>query len=627
MTTTAHRSDSLDLAGLQAFARQFAVELPQADPRSPRWARPGHLKRLRAEAQVLEQAYRAFADDVRQAEPVSPAAEWLLDNFHLIANEVASIAHDLPGGYYRRLPKVKVDGSRSLARIELLAVQTIRRSDGRIDAERLREFLLAFESVTPLTIGELWAWPSMLKAALISYVSEIAEGMRRARADAASCRRLPHCPRRQRTTGRVPLDEQSSFPYVVRLLQRIREYGAQAATVRADLDAWLTGREMSPEDAIRVEGHREATDQVSMANAITSLRFCATHDWSRFVESVSQVETILHHDPVGIYGRMDFASRDRYRQSLEALADGTGEGQVYVARQSVEAARRSESRLSNGRDAHVGYYLIGPGRAYLEEQTSSRLGPSRRLKRFLYRHPTPLYLLPIVAVTTLLVLVAAWYAQHAGGSTAAIVVASLLALLPSTDLATAAVQRLAARLSRPRRLPRLDLEHGIPEEGRTMVIIPTLFGSVAAVEELLAHLEVHALGNPDPRLHFALLSDFTDAAAQHMPGDQDDPGRGPRGHCRTQHPARPCEAGSLLPVPSRPPVERQGIALDGLGAQARQDRGVQPAPARRYRHQLPPRRWRPFGTSLDSVLPDARQRHAPATRRCARACRDHPPSR
>ena len=131
---------------------------------------------------------------------------------------------------------------------------------------------------------------------------------------------------------------------------------------------------MSPEDAIRVEGQREAADQVSMANAITSLRFCATHDWSRFVESVSQVETILHHDPVGIYGRMDFASRDRYRQSLEALADGTGEGQVHVARQSVEAARRSGARLRNGRDAHVGYYLIGPGRGYLEEQLSSRLG-------------------------------------------------------------------------------------------------------------------------------------------------------------------------------------------------------------------------------------------------------------
>ncbi|AMY12396.1 Cellobiose phosphorylase [Luteitalea pratensis] len=469
---------------------------------------------------MLEQAYRAVADDVRHAEAVSPAAEWLLDNFHLIANEVRSISHDLPRGYYLRLPKVQVDGIGPLARIEVLAAQTIRRSDGRVDAERLREFLLAFQGVAPLTIGELWAWPSMLKAALISYVSEIGEGIRRARADAARADAYLAALDASGTLGRVPLDPQSSFPFVVRLLQRIREYGAQAATVRTDLDAWLAGQQMSPEDAIRVEGQREAADQVSMANAITSLRFCATHEWSRFVESVSQVETILHHDPVGIYGRMDFASRDRYRRSLEALADGTGEGQVHVARQSVEAARRSGTRLRNERDAHVGYYLIGPGRGYLEEQLSTRLRPTRRLKRFLYRHPTPLYLLPIAAVTALLVLFAAWYASRSGGSTAAIVTAALLALLPATDLATAAVQRLVAKLSRPRRLPRLDLEHGIPEEGRTMVIVPTLFGSVAAVEELLAHLEVHALGNPDPRLHFAALSDFTDADAEHLPGDE-----------------------------------------------------------------------------------------------------------
>ncbi len=470
---------------------------------------------------MLGQAYRSVADDVRQAEAVSPAAEWLLDNFHLIANEVRSISHDLPRGYYVRLPKVQREGGRSLARIEVLATEAIRRSDGRIDAERLRAFLLAYQSLSPLTIGELWAWPSMLKAALISYVSEIAEGIRRARLDTARADAYLAEMDVRGTAGRVPLDAKSSFPFVVRLLQRIREYGQHAGTVRHDLEEWLGRRQMSSEDAIRVEGQREAADQVSMANAITSLRFCATHDWSRFVEAVSQVETILHHDPVGIYGRMDFASRDRYRQSLEALADGTGEDQVRVARQSVEAARRSGARLRNGRDAHVGYYLIGAGRSYLEQQLSSRLTLSHRLKRLLYRHPTALYLLPIAVLTLALVLIAVSYAMRTGGTTTAVIVAALLALLPASDLATAAVHRLAARLSPPRRLPRLDLERGIPEEGRTMVIVPTLFGSVEAVEELLSHLEVHALGNPDPRLHFAVLSDFTDADAQHLPGDQD----------------------------------------------------------------------------------------------------------
>ncbi len=502
-------------------ARHLAAELRPTTPRSRWWQRPTHLARLDHQAHVLAHAYRVVAEDVRRAEPVSPAGEWLLDNFHLIANEVRSIHHDLPPGYYRRLPKARYEDSPSVARVEVMAIEAVRHSDGRLDAERLREYVDAFQSVAPLTIGELWAWPSLLKAALIAYVSEISEGLRLARDEAARADAyLASIDAGPATPASVRLDDRSGFPFVVRLLQRIREYGPHAAAVRGELDAWLAACDMSPEDAIRVEGHREAADQVSMANAISSLRFCATHDWSRFVELASHVERVLHHDPVGVYGRMDFASRDRYRQSLEALADGTGEGQILVARQSVEAARRSGARLGNGRDAHVGYYLIGPGRAYLEGQLESRPGLRGRLRRRLYRHPTPLYLGGLALATAVLVAIAVAYAWWAGGSPSLLWLVGLLALLPATDLATAAIQRVAARLSRPRRLPRLDLERGIPEEGRTMVIVPTLLGNVDTVAELLAHLEVHALSNPDPRLHFALLSDFTDADAQHLPGDQ-----------------------------------------------------------------------------------------------------------
>lgn len=515
------RREFLDLSRLQAAARLLAARLVFLEPRSRWWYRPAHLTRLAREAGVLEQAYRAVAADVRRAEAVSPAAEWLLDNFHLIGNEVRSIRHDLPRGYYRRLPKARAGAGTRAARIEIMAAELTAHSDGRLDAERLRGYLLAYQSVAPLTIGELWAWPSMLKAALVSHVSQLSDSIREARdqvaeADAYLLALDGTDPR----PAAPPIGEHRSFPFIVRLLQRIREYGPHAAALRADLDTWLAARQMTPEDVIRVEGQREAADQVSMANAITSLRFCATHDWSRFVESVSQVEEVLQHDPAGVYGRMDFASRDRYRQSIEALADGTGEGQIRVAQQSVDAARRSSARLENSPEAHVGYYLIGPGRPLLERQLAHRPGMRQRLARLMYRHPTLVYLTPIALMTAALVSVAVGYAQAGGGSTGVLVCAALLALIPASDLAVATIQRFLARVVRPRRLPRLDLEHGIPEQGRSMVIVPTLFGSVDAVDDLLSHLEVQALGNLDQHLHFAVLSDFTDADAEHLPGDE-----------------------------------------------------------------------------------------------------------
>src|SRR5690606_24719452 len=301
--------------------------------------------------------------------------------------------------------------------------------------------------------------------------------------------------------------------FVVRLLQRIREYGPLAAGVRLNLEAQLAAHRLTPEDAIHVEGQRAAVDQASMANAITSLRFCGTHDWSRFFESVSQVEEILRHDPAGVYARMDFAGRDRYRRSLEALADDTGEGQNRVAQRCVDLARRAAAGAAHTRESHVGYYLIGRGRPILEAQSVRTPTLRQRVTRALLAHPTLTHLVPIGLLTAALVGLAVWYGQSAGGLTRAPVSIALLALLPASDLAIATVHRLMTNLIRPRRLPRLDLEHGVPPEGRTMVIVPTLFGSVEAVNRMMAHIEVEGLANQDPNVHFAVLSDFTDAAA------------------------------------------------------------------------------------------------------------------
>ena len=213
------------------------------------------MHRLDRQARSLAEVYRTVADDVHRGETISPAAEWLLDNFHLITNEVRTVHHDLPPGYYRRLPHPAGSGS---SRLEAMADDLIRHSDGRLDADRLRGYVQAFQSVSPLTIGELWAWPSVLKAALIAHVAGLAEGIRRSRdenvrADAYIAKLD------EGSSSRLgsPVADATSLSFIVRLLQRIREYGPHVAALRTDIDQWLALRQMTPEDAIRIEGqHR-----------------------------------------------------------------------------------------------------------------------------------------------------------------------------------------------------------------------------------------------------------------------------------------------------------------------------------------------------------------------------------
>ncbi len=447
-----------------------------------------------------------------------PAAEWLLDNFHIVEAELLEIRVSLPRSYFLELPKVASRELVETARVYAMAVELIRHSDGRLDLERLIRFITSFQALVPLTIGELWAWPTMLKVALIENLRRLAEEILASRAGRMDADHYVAHFEAMPAEGPPPdLPDTLPTAYVVRLLERVREFGPRVSHLRARLDERLAADNLTAEDVIRAEHQEQAARQVSMGNAITSLRFCSSLDWSRFFERVSLVEQVLQRDPAGIYANMDFTSRDWYRKAVEDLAGPVGEAQMRVALQSIGRARQvADQNPRDHRAVHVGYHLIGEGRRDLEVDVAYQPGLPQRIRRFIVAHATFFYLGSISALTALGVSLA--MALPPGWRGDAWV--AVLALIPASDLAIALVQWLVAALVPPHRLPRLDLSGGVPEEGRTMVVVPTLLTSVRHVHALLEHLAVQALGNVDPRIHFAILGDFTDAPAAEMPDDR-----------------------------------------------------------------------------------------------------------
>ena len=402
------RDELLSIERLEERARALAARFT-VDP-SPRRPSRSVLPRFDDNARVLREAYVAMADDVHRGEFVTPAAEWLLDNFHLVASEILDVRRSLPQGYYRELPKLAFRELAGHARAYAMAVELIRHSDSRLDRHQLVRFMNSYQNVAPLTIGELWAWPSMLKLALIENLRRLAQETLEAR---AARRAADAYVARVDAAGHgtpPPLPEQLHLGYVVRLLERLREYGPRLSAVRAAVDAHLVGRHTTSEDAIRGEHHRQAAAQVSVANIITSLRLCASLDWSHYFEAVSHVERTLQRDPTGAYGRMDFLTRDRYRQAVEELAEPTGEGQVRVALRAVESARlAAESGQVAELQGHVGHHLIGKGRSGLESDVAYRPRIGHRLLRFGFAHATAIYLGSIALLTTLLLALGATY--------------------------------------------------------------------------------------------------------------------------------------------------------------------------------------------------------------------------
>ena len=269
------------------------------------------------------------------------------------------------------------------------------------------------------------------------------------------------------------------------------------------------------------ENQQQAADQVSISNSIGSLRFLGAMDWREFVETMSVVERTLREDPGGVYGKMDFATRDRYRHVVEKIAKSSRLSESEVARSAIDLTHTgAAAHGGDDRAAHVGFYLIDKGLPQLERRAAVRLSPAVVLQRLSRQCPLCAYLGTILLMTAILTgtfLVKA----HANGVRGWILgLVGILSLVCASQLAVALVNWLATLLATPHVLPRMDLSGGIPPEARALAVIPTLLTSPQDIEGLVEALEVRFLANRDEHLHFGLLTDFRDAHEETLPEDE-----------------------------------------------------------------------------------------------------------
>jgi cyclic beta-1,2-glucan synthetase len=491
------------------------------------------LARLNDTRTILEDAHRRLTavgdtDADRDGVPdVGPAGEWLLDNYHVVQEHIGEVRESLPGGYYRELPELAAGPLAGYPRVYELAITLIGHSEGRVDIHNVSNFVRAFQQVSALTIGELWAIPAMLRLGLIENVRRmalrtVARLHELAAADKAAIRIAEAAVAGDGALD-AELDRFASNPpaltptFISRFLQQVRiEGGALPAVVR--LEQWIADEALSAEEATARSTQRLALTQVVMANSITSLRAIAQMEWRTFIEDQSRIEAVLRGDPSGFYSQMTFATRDQYRHIVERIARRTRRSEESVARRAIELARTGGQENADPRGTHVGYYLIDDGLEQLEAATGYRPYFGQMIYRWMRRHPNIVFVGGVLATT----LVALAAVLLLGGADARIawVAVILLGLLPAADIAVSVVNQLVTAFMPPRILPKLDLhQHGVPPEYRTAVVVPTLFPTVEAVVEALENLEVQFLANREAHLHFAVLSDFTDSPSETREGD------------------------------------------------------------------------------------------------------------
>jgi cyclic beta-1,2-glucan synthetase len=521
------RGELFSVERLEQFAAALAAEHKVS--REPERGRQ-LLPRLEENGRKLIAAYRSLGRAISNERTISPAAEWLVDNFHIVEEQLREIREDLPKSYYYELPKLTTGELAGYPRIYSIALAFVAHTDSRLDAETLRRFIRAYQRESALTIGELWALAISLRLALVENLRRLTTRVVRSReereeADVLADRLLNMTARPAEELVAVINErwrkrEQLGRAFIVHLVQRLRDQDPAVIAVIDRLEQHLAERDSSTEQLVHLEHQRQATAQVTVGNIITSMRLLSTLDWRDFFEEVSLVDPILSEDPVGAYSRMEFASRDRYRHVVERIAKRTRTDELKIARRAVELAAASQKiSPEETRRAHVGYYLIDDGSLRLEKEFDYRTRLDEKLTRAILRHPTLVYLGTLALLTTLIASVFAYYAFRSGASPVMLAACVLLVIIPASDLALGVLNWDVTRVFHPHVLPKMDTSKGIPEDARTFVVIPTLFTSVETVHELLEKLEVHYLANQDERLLFALLGDFADASSEEMPDD------------------------------------------------------------------------------------------------------------
>ncbi|HVJ48799.1 GH36-type glycosyl hydrolase domain-containing protein [Desulfitobacterium sp.] len=489
------------------------------------------FSRVKENTSFLQQAYEKINQYSQKTTDRVPAAEWFLDNYYLLKDLRLEIKQNLPRKYERQLPCIADDKSQYYPRVFFLMRELVIHTDIQISRKLLRDFINAYQLIIPLSSAELWAVPIMLKIIVLENIRCLVEQILTTQLDREEAEhwitpflQMDH-PSEDWEKSYISIDQSriKSSAYAERLLSKIRELGVDATPLLHHLDDFLSKQEVTIEGLAKSEYQQQAMCQVSMSHAIASIRFLAEEDWPRFFEEISPVQKLLEEDPSGIFLKMDFDSRDKYRHQVEKLARRYQVSEIMIARKLLARATK-RAGIGNVKKVHIGFDLLGQGNRELEKELEQEGKEVQHLacqvKRWVRDNTHVCYFGSIFLISMLLLALLAprLFVGHKM-SFRDWVYAIFILVVPVTAVSIPLVNWLVAHFFPPTFFPKLELKAEIPEDLRTVIVIPALLPSVERVRDLIGQLEISYLANQDLHLHFALLGDFKDAATSNLPND------------------------------------------------------------------------------------------------------------
>jgi cyclic beta-1,2-glucan synthetase len=433
---------------------------------------PSLLKDITVYETIIREGYKQYQESSELLVNLSPAAEWMLDNFIIVEQSIRHFRDNLPAKYEKQLPRYAEEPYTGFIRILVLSLFTLKTTCCMLDEDQIKATILQFLDQENLTTGELWALPSMLRYSLIAAIA-----------------------------------------FAIQTSTELEIH----TTLKTPVQPFFQNISLTPEELI--------------ARAIPALRLISAMDWQIFFEECSPIEKIFSMDPAEAYSEMDFKSRDLYRKSLEELASNSRLNEIDFAERIVEKCKKHNNVLKSTkslnslerdllkRKTHIGYYLIDEGKFELTNDPEFQPIPAVNLRDWALRHPALVYFGTILSI--FLILMAGLFRIIVYQIPDYLTIIYLfLSALPIHSISVGITNFAISKFIPPRSVAKMDYRKGIPRTSQTAVVIPSLLGSPKEIKHILQQLEKHYLSNTSPNLFFILLTDFTDAPEEITADDQ-----------------------------------------------------------------------------------------------------------
>ena len=484
------------------------------------------LKNLSNNEIILNDTIKLLADATRAGSHITPAGEWLLDNFYLIEEQISIIKRHFPKNYEKYLPHLAHQTKHDFyPRIYDIALQIIGRSDGHLILETLHQFIISYQNVSFLTLDELWALPIMLRLALIENLGRISTQIMANRIDRNLAEywgdlMIEAAQKDSKNLTLIIADMVRSKPmmkmsFVAELMRCLQN--AELAFPLNWIELKLAEENLTMEELVQKENIAQAENQVTISNCINSLRRLNEINWRTFIESVSIVERKLCEDPAGVYSLMDFETRDSYRHAVKKIERDSHQTELEVASAAVDMAGQIKkiNTVSLMKQQHVGYYLIGEGLLALKQKLNIKISWIEKLHnrfskyRFFYYFLTVFILTMISSVylvnATLYDIAWPWF-----------ILSTFIILIVISEMILRIVNPMMMFFNQPQILPKMDFSKYIPDTARTLVVVPTILKSLNDIDTFIEALEIRFIGNRLDNIYYALLTDFTDSSKKEL---------------------------------------------------------------------------------------------------------------